>query len=257
MREPLLKLGSDDKDRIPRTIVEPIYHGTSESDLECILTEGIRPRGTEDANHPDLPSNPDCVYLATATAEAPRFAIDRAVKTRSKAVVLEIDFNRLDEELLLPNEDIVDSSINQGRERSEEQRTADILAIRDNLREYRQYTLQSLRRGSCAYEGVICPDAILWAVSFDVDLNGALSSFWRDVRFGEIAVASHLINRPHVLQCMFRGCVSTADLMMGVPPTSEFKAGLEAVEASLACVELTVLNPAELQRRRSLIHNRP
>jgi hypothetical protein len=80
-----------------------LYHGTTTTVLDTILREGIKPRGDKPSLWPDLPSRPDCAYMTDGYA----FFFAVAIDEDAKKVVLEIDTDRLDQRLLLPDEDFV------------------------------------------------------------------------------------------------------------------------------------------------------
>ncbi|MCE5302613.1 MAG: hypothetical protein LLF97_05825 [Planctomycetaceae bacterium] len=80
-----------------------LYHGTTATILNNILQEGIKPRGDRPSLWPDLPSRPDCAYMTDGYG----FYFAVAVQEYDKKVVFEIDTDRLNQRLLLPDEDFV------------------------------------------------------------------------------------------------------------------------------------------------------
>jgi hypothetical protein len=92
-----------------------LYHGTTELLATKILQEGITPRGNRAPSHPTLPSHPECVYLTDAYALS--YIIDSfnaTNYTESRGAVIEVDFDKLARNNLLPDEDAVDASGNPG-----------------------------------------------------------------------------------------------------------------------------------------------
>lgn len=76
-----------------------LYHGTNAEYLNSILKSGLVPRGRKQGNWNEIPSHPDCVYLATYGAYfAVRF---------ERWLILEIDTERLNRSDLLPDEDVI------------------------------------------------------------------------------------------------------------------------------------------------------
>jgi hypothetical protein len=83
-----------------------LYHGTTATILDTILQEGIKPRGDKPSLWPDLPSRPDCAYMTDGHGFYFAVAVSGPVGLLPK-VVFEIDTDRLDQRLLLPDEDFV------------------------------------------------------------------------------------------------------------------------------------------------------
>lgn len=124
-----------------------LYHGTSASRLDSILSRGLRPRGKQRSNWPSYPSRQDCVYLSSAYA--PYFALS-ATDEGEKSLILEVD---VDVSTLLPDEDFVAQSL-AGATRVSVESIHD--GIRDNLEDYSAYAEDSLRMlGNACHKGVI------------------------------------------------------------------------------------------------------
>jgi hypothetical protein len=90
-----------------------LYHGTTELLANKILQEGIMPRGSRAPSHPELPSHPECVYLTDAYALS--YIIDSFHATNytgARGAVIEVDFEKLVRNNLLPDEDAVNASGN-------------------------------------------------------------------------------------------------------------------------------------------------
>jgi hypothetical protein len=81
-----------------------LYHGTTAKHLKSILRDGLRPRGTKAGRWQDWPSRPDCTYLTSAYGFY--FAMACPLEDGDR-LVLEIDTQRLDQSLLLPDEDFI------------------------------------------------------------------------------------------------------------------------------------------------------
>ena len=131
-----------------------LYHGTSGHCLATILKDGIRPRGKTGGNWKRYPSRRDMVYLTTAYAFY--FAIFHP--KGGDAVVLEIDTRRLDQSLLFPDEDFIVQ-----REASDDLDRIAVVhkRLKQNLDGFQdQWSVSVSGLGTCAYRGVIQPEAI-------------------------------------------------------------------------------------------------
>lgn len=224
-------------DILLRTMI--LYHGTSEDDIDLIFRDGIKPRGSGNANHDDLPSRNTCVYLATQTGIAPSYAFDRAKKTKSRAAVLELDCSMLDASYLLPDEDNIVDLVTDTRNLSGKDKQQQVLNVRDSLPDHRQHILRSMLRGSCAYENVVPSSTILRVVTFDVHEDGALACFWQGRSF-QISECRQFgfdllhYNRPHILECMLAGKVTALDILKGFKNQKMLQDMLPAIAASLS-----------------------
>lgn len=147
-----------------------LYHGTSEAAVAKILEKGLCPRKNRSGNW-DMKSNPSAVYLTSVYA--PYFAINT---NKKNLAILEIDTNKIPQELLLPDEDALEQ-INRGRDSLSvgistiEQRTA---WYRKNLRKYNsngQWLASLQTMGTCSYWGSIPKEAITRIVFFSSDNN--------------------------------------------------------------------------------------
>lgn len=226
-----------------------LYHGTSMHDFESILTHGIRPQ--ESPNH-TAPSHPECVYLATARGIAPFYAVLRAKRTYSRAVILEIDTSCLKSTNVYPDEDnlanfLASAEGNGGRSIDEQ-----VLMARDRLFEHAHFTESSLLYGSCAYRGTVPPDAIRRAMSFTSSKDRALTCFWMGENFllpgDNIETISLPIlenNKARVLEGMLQGQVTASDISEGLPTDASFASIRQAVEADVEAdkMEILSLNP--------------
>jgi hypothetical protein len=133
----------------------PIYHGTNAKNLSSILAKGIQPRGKKKGNWESFPSRPDMVYLTTAYA--PFFAI-QSCKTGEKALVLEIDMDKLDSRNLFPDEDFIVQAIaiqtNQAIEDVHED-------IKNNIEDYQHHFEDSIRGlGNVSHKGIVPAGAV-------------------------------------------------------------------------------------------------
>jgi hypothetical protein len=139
-----------------------LYHGTSATRLDDILTNGIRPRLKTASNWGKCPSRPDMVYLTLA------YPLYFAMNPQDKRIaVVEIDFRKLDEDLLYPDEDFVAQA-----RHGENDGDFDTIhrEVRESLEDHRSQWRQSIMRlGNCCYKGVIPSKAITRYCIFDVD----------------------------------------------------------------------------------------
>lgn len=136
--------------------VTKIYYGTEFKDLKSVLSDGIRPYGTDGfVNWEESTFHPEMVYLSSA------YPIHMGHINRiryRKFVFCEIDFKALKNENLYPDERYIFQSI------KEEERIP-IHEIRSLLTEkisnYKAYYLNSLYdMGSICHRGVINPELI-------------------------------------------------------------------------------------------------
>jgi hypothetical protein len=153
-----------------------VYHGTSAKYLPEILKSGIVPRkrtGNSNWDH-TVKSRDEFVYLTAAYA--PYFAA-QAVQEVEKALVLEIDLDKLDSRYMYPDEDAVAQSLMAEKDEGgfESQEEADkfdmtLNELTDSLdmEQYRHLWKNSLRAlGNVAHRGPIPPEAITRYVTLD------------------------------------------------------------------------------------------
>jgi hypothetical protein len=150
-----------------------LYHGTSERYLASILSNGILPRGQRKGNWPDVPSRPNAVYLTTAYPFY--FGLSATQEDGpDKAVVIEIDINRLDPKRLEPDEDFIDDCICA---RTGQSLAVVIPQVRRSFRQFRQFWRESLAgMGCCAYRNRIPASAITRYCVFDPEVRPFLTT---------------------------------------------------------------------------------
>jgi hypothetical protein len=154
-----------------------LYHGTSAALLPGILKTGLRPRGqSKKGNWKKNPSSPEGIYLTTAYAPYFGYVASQPAWRRKKdprIVVLEIAVDRLDEDLLAPDEDAIEQVSRKNGDShvsidwSIERRTA---WYRDHLHAYTGggQWLGSLKvLGNCCHIGKIASHAITRVVTID------------------------------------------------------------------------------------------
>jgi hypothetical protein len=135
-----------------------LYHGTASSNVDSILSEGLKPRKNNLGNwFTNIKSNSELVYL-TNTDECEHYALRSAIVNQdSSGVILQIDVDKLDHDLLRVDENFIDieergAFVNCNIEDRQKQREK---AAYDNRWE------QSLQVfGSCTYYGIVPPEAI-------------------------------------------------------------------------------------------------
>ena len=129
-----------------------VYLGIAAKHLNDVLENGIRPRGRKKSCWSKFPSRTDMVYLNKT------YPFYYALQADDKEVVVfEIDLNKLNQELLFPDEDFIAQAVKQKHET-----LGDIhIGIRDRIEDYQQYWKISLDElGNCSYKGTIEPSHI-------------------------------------------------------------------------------------------------
>lgn len=131
-----------------------LYHGTSAKHLESILGKGIQPRGRRKGNWKEFPSRKDMVYLTNAYA--PFFAVQSSED--HKALILELDLDRLDMDKIYPDEDFIAQALAM-----QTKRPLDVVhdEIRETLENFQHHSMDSLNAlGNCSHKGRIPASAI-------------------------------------------------------------------------------------------------
>ena len=142
-----------------------LYHGTSSRFKDDILANGLRPRGDRESLWEKYPSRSDMVYLTTAYGFY--FALAHDYDDDGIKIVFEIESDRLDQDLLFPDEDFV-AQLHSHRLNAPLETIHDDL--RDNLEEitFRSddgqqisgWQLSITATTTCCYKGIIPPQAI-------------------------------------------------------------------------------------------------
>lgn len=149
-----------------------IYHGTSARHLSRIRRDGIKPRGTRKGNWKhSVDSNPNAVYLTTAYAI---YFAACATEPHEKMLVLEIDTDKLNLSLMLPDEDFLAQSY---RAVTRDKLSLNQLsaAFREDLFRYQSYWEASIEDlGTCCYYDTIPVEAITRAIMIDASKNAQL-----------------------------------------------------------------------------------
>ena len=124
-----------------------LYHGTSYSRLQDILSNGIEPRGKAAGNWRKYPSHPGMVYLSIAYPFY--FSYISAEKEETPSLVFEIDIDELSSKNFYPDEDFVWQAHPEGK------RPEHVL-IRDNIGVWKNIWEKSLEHmGNICYRGRI------------------------------------------------------------------------------------------------------
>lgn len=147
-----------------------LYHGTSHINTTKILKKGIKPRGRKAGHWGSLSaSNPSCVYLTDAYA--PYFAIN-ATNSHQMGVVFEIDTAFLPEAHMLPDEDFL-AQVDRLQKKTTDETLLETTEHYRNILHQWLFTdvwKQSLKfLGTCAFNGVIPPEAISRYAVFKLD----------------------------------------------------------------------------------------
>lgn len=133
-----------------------LYHGTSESRLQTIFKEGIKPRGKKKGNWKHtVESNASCVYLSAGYAIY--FAGNSVKGKEERLAIIEVDTSRLQMLDIFPDEDFLEqTSRKEGpapTNKSMEYRTR---WYRRRLPEFQSYwTLSVEHMGTCCYGGTV------------------------------------------------------------------------------------------------------
>lgn len=157
-----------------------LYHGTSAQHLDTILSQGLKPRGKSTGNWSHTTkSRSDCVYLTDAYAPYFCFSAVNGVAD-AKCLVVEIDTEKMDPVLLLPDEDTLVHGVKP---------TGDIPTdMKKRTRYWRSRLLRfvgtdmwatSLKfLGTCAYKGIVPPEAITRYAVWPHKPNVTLAFVW-------------------------------------------------------------------------------
>lgn len=108
-----------------------IYHGTNGIFKEDILKNGLKPRGENIGNWEEYPSRIDCVYL---TAAYPFYFAINTDADFDELLVIEIDTDKLDQSLILPDEDLIGQIRNSAGEEKMSSETHAV--VRQELENY-------------------------------------------------------------------------------------------------------------------------
>lgn len=131
-----------------------LFHGTCATLIPKVLKQGLRCRGKSKSNWGMYPSRPDMVYL---TAGYACYYGYQAAKNKD-IVVFEVDLERLDKELLHPDEDFIAQAIahQQGEALEKVHRV-----VRRSLPDYQHHWRDSIKAlGNACYRGAVPPEAI-------------------------------------------------------------------------------------------------
>lgn len=145
-----------------------VYHGTSFDKFTEITINGLAPREDRATNWPDNPSMSDMVYLTTVYPFY--FAYCASCEDGSKAVVIEIEIDRLPYQNFYPDEDF----IWQAMKKEDRWDLKDIRKQIDVFRKYFQDSMDNL--GNFCYMGTIPRQAMTRAVSVDFEKRNRLLS---------------------------------------------------------------------------------
>lgn len=168
-----------------------LYHGTSEKAAKNILKTGIKPRVETELKgnwEHSIDSRNDCVYLTSVYAPYFAMAATDEVSPDNRWCVVEIDVDRIDDGLLLPDEDFLEQAsrkskvpdgpeyeglrIAQAIEDSTKRMHARTEWFRENLDCYWQLWEDSIKGlGNCCLQDEVHPTAITRIAYFDPKSN--------------------------------------------------------------------------------------
>ena len=196
-----------------------VYHGTSDRMLSSILSGGLRPRGkSTEGNWKAYPSRDDMVYLTTAYA--PYFAWSAVdIKKDEKALIVEVDLDKLKFEKLHPDEDFIAQVLSK-------QRNVPIETVHSKVRRtisgYRHHAYDSLQcLGNIAYRGIVPASAITRYVTIDLKPQDSLAQVCMDVSVSLINFQVLGAKYRSVIEWIF-GDREDFDLGAGVPNDQYF-----------------------------------
>jgi len=139
-----------------------------------MLTEGIRPRVLTGkmSKWKHIPSSKDRVYLTEIYA--PYYA-NAAAREGEKWGLIEVDVDRLDKNLLRPDEDFIAQALKRTSRKSE-----DLLKlteeVRDSIDNWQALWSKSIEwMGTCSYKGVVPPEAIPRVAIYDPESNPTMT----------------------------------------------------------------------------------
>jgi hypothetical protein len=175
-----------------------LYHGTSTKFLAPTLQHGLRPRAKRSSNWTENPSRKDMVYLTTTYP----FYFATPTKGDDKAVVFEIDAEKLDKALLYPDEDYVVhvATERSGKPLTEEQRQR-VCTDLDLFQNMWRKSLAFL--GNCAYRGTIPAKAIKRYCLFDAAARPDLAFHFMDTSISLLNHEHQGREHRHVIQWCF------------------------------------------------------
>ena len=138
-----------------------LYHGTALRFKDGILQDGIEPRGDVDSNWDAHPSRPDLVYLTVAYP----FYFALCAAEKEPLLVFEIDSEKLDQSLFLPDEDFIAQVISQQQKKPLEEIHPRVVESLESWQDLWEKSLEGL--GNCSYKGRIPAEAITRYCVFD------------------------------------------------------------------------------------------
>lgn len=151
-----------------------LYHGTSEQAARIIIeSKRIAPRsvirGKSNWEH-TVESNPSTVYL---TETYPAYFAANATKGDEKWAIIEIDVDKLDQDLLVADEDYLEQATRDTKDRlglgyiSNEEMKKRTEAFRERAKDFRHMWRASVEGlGTCGYMGTILLDAVTKVVTY-------------------------------------------------------------------------------------------
>ena len=184
-----------------------LYHGTTGKVAKLALTEGLKPRIMTGSNgnwNHTVSSRDDLIYLTTTYA--PYFAHTATPESRDEGDkedhllgIVEIDLLKLDEDMLLPDEDFLEqSSRNNPPTGGGNEGLAECSTMvertnwyKEHLEFFAHHWVDSIERmGVAAYLGIIPPSAITQVSLYDDRSNPSISLMALDP---SITLINHLI----------------------------------------------------------------
>lgn len=138
-----------------------LYHGTSEHYLDKILAEGLKPRPFDSpGNWSRTKSHPNAVYLTASYALYYGVNALRDDDNLERALILEIDTERLNDAFMLPDDDFIAYALSVQDNPFKGKNMIDIMNAIDIFDYQHEWKKSVEALGTAGYVGVIPPKAI-------------------------------------------------------------------------------------------------
>ena len=167
-----------------------LYHGTNGAWVNNIMRKGLEPRGSSQIRnnwkHVAHQSNRNAVYLTDSYA--PYFAFNASRGSKPLCAVVEVDTDKLDQDKFFPDEDYLEQvgrridhvkgTMSQRTLHYRKVACGDHGIISKRTMRFADWRDSLAGLGTCAYYGVVPPQAITRIVSWPVTGNGFMCFVW-------------------------------------------------------------------------------
>jgi hypothetical protein len=205
-----------------------LYHGTNETVARVALTEGLKPRSMTKASnwkHTVL-SHKDMIYL---TDTYPLYFALNSIQGTERAAVIEIDTDKLLPWEFMPDEDYLEQAT---RKTPDDPKTDWDMKKRNRwyrarLQQFSGYWEESLKRlGTCAYHGIIGPQAITRVAFIDYKKQSVLAMRGMDPSISIVNFGLCSKDYQHLIPWLFDGTYEPTErdgmlMKLGFPSTKE------------------------------------